>query len=183
MSDASEPYAKKRKAAGRPADEQIWNHFDKVQLPEETRTLERNFDAKCKHCTEVIPGKPYKMKDHLSHCEHASNSDRMQADAMQTSTAASTSSQPTATSPSKRITAFGVDKAKIRPAQLLALNTLLCVAFVTCGWSFRTVENHEFKNFMAHVRPNYQLPSKFCKYKLQRVCPQELDPRGSHWQL
>ena len=90
-----------------------------------------NYDARCIHCTETIQGKPYMMKDHVSHCEHASNSDRIEADSMQISTAASSSSQPAVVSPNKRITAFGSDKTKIRPAQLLMLNTLLCVAFVT----------------------------------------------------
>ena len=164
MSDAPEPSAKKRKGFGRPADGKIWNHFERIELPpEKARTAKRNYDAKCIHCTETIQGKPYMMKDHVSHCEHASNSDRIEADSMQISTAASSSSQPAVVSPNKRITAFGLDKTKIRPAQLLMLNTLLCVAFVTSGWSFRTVENPEFKNFMAHVRPNYELPSKLCK--------------------
>ncbi|DBA99126.1 TPA: hypothetical protein ACH3X1_014259 [Trebouxia sp. C0004] len=29
----------------------------------------------------------------------------------------------------------------------------------TCGWSFRTVENPEFKAFIQKLRPNYELPS------------------------
>jgi len=28
------------------------------------------------------------------------------------------------------------------------------------GWSFQTVENQHFKDFMVHVRPNFELPSK-----------------------
>ena len=30
------------------------------------------------------------------------------------------------------------------------------------GWSFCTVENPCFKDFMSHVRPNFELPSMCC---------------------
>lgn len=105
-------------------------------------------------------GRPYKMKEHLSLCDQASNSDRMEADSMQISNAASTSSQPAVTSP-RKMTSF-VDRVKITAAQQRHFSTLLCVAFVTCGWSFRTVENPEFKAFIQNLRPNYELPSEYC---------------------
>ncbi|DBA97513.1 TPA: hypothetical protein ACH3X1_015215 [Trebouxia sp. C0004] len=96
--------------------------------------------------------------------QSASNSDRMEADSMQISNAASTSSQPAVASP-RKITSF-VDRLKITAAQQLRFNTLLCVAFITCGWSFRTVENPEFVAFM---RPNYQLPSQ-CSIESGACC-------------
>ncbi|DBA83068.1 TPA: hypothetical protein ACH3X1_006836 [Trebouxia sp. C0004] len=55
----------------------------------------------------------------------------------------STSSQPAVISP-RKITSF-VDRVKVTAAQQRHFSTLLCIAFVTCGWSFRTVENPEFK--------------------------------------
>ena len=106
MHDASEPSTKKRKGFGRPSDAQIWNHFERIDLPpEKAKTAKRNFDARCRHCREIFQGKPDMMKDHLSHCEHASNSDRMEADSMQISTAASSSSQPAVVSP-RDVSAF-----------------------------------------------------------------------------
>ena len=66
------------------------------------------------------------MKQHLSLCDQASNSDRMEADSMQISNAASTSSQPAVASP-RKITSF-VDRVKITAAQQLRFSTLLCVA-------------------------------------------------------
>ena len=56
---------------------------------------------------------------------------------MQISNAASTFSQPA------KITSF-VDRVNTTAAQKLRFSTLLCVAFVTCGWSFRILENSEF---------------------------------------
>ena len=78
----------------------------------------------------------------------------MEADAMQISNAASSASQPAVVS-SRKITSC-VDRVKITAAQQLRFSTLLCIAFVTCGWSFRTVENSEFKAFIQNLRPSYQ---------------------------
>ena len=48
MSDAPEPTAKKRRGFGRPAQEQIWNHFERIELPpEKAKTAKCNDDAKC----------------------------------------------------------------------------------------------------------------------------------------
>lgn len=168
MSDVDKPAHKKRKAGGRPADERIWKHFKQIALPpEKAEKAKRNHDAECSHCGTVVLGRPYKMKEHLSLCDEASNSDRMEADTMQISNAASTSSQPAVVSP-RKITSY-VDRVKITAAQQLRFSTLLCIAFVTCGWSFRTVENSEFKVFMQNIRPNYQLPSECFSNKLLAV--------------
>ena len=90
------------------------------------------------------------MKEHLSFCDEASISDRMEGDSMQISNAASTSSQPDVSSP-RKITSF-VDKVKVTAAQQRQFSTLLCIAFVTCGWSFRTVENPEFRAGDRHAQ-------------------------------
>ena len=149
MSDTDTPAHKKRKAGGRPVTEKIWKHFKQVILPpDKAEKAKRNHDAECRHCGTVIIGRPYKMKEHLSLCDQASNSDRMEADSMQISNAASTSSQPAVVSP-RKITSF-VDRVKITAAQQLRYSTLLCIAFVTCGWSFRTVENPDFRAFVHH---------------------------------
>ncbi|DBA99130.1 TPA: hypothetical protein ACH3X1_014262 [Trebouxia sp. C0004] len=78
--------------------------------------------TECRHCGKVVVGKPYKMKEHLSLCDQASNSDRMEADSLQISNAASASSQPA------KITSF-VDRVKITAAQKLRFSTLLSDLF------------------------------------------------------
>ena len=163
------PSTGKRKAAGRPPDEQIWKHFKQIQLPsEKAKTIKRNHDAECNQCGRVIVGKPYKMKEHLSLCDDASNSDRMEADTMQISAAASTSSHPASGISGKavnrptKITKF-MDEAKLTASANRLLSVMLCIAFVTAGWSFRTVENAEFQAFIQNLRPNYVLPSESYK--------------------
>ena len=100
MSDVGKPAHKKRKAGGRPADERIWKHFKQIALPpEKAEKAKRNHDAECSHCGTVVLGRPYRMKEHHCLCDEASNSDRMEADVMQISNAASTSSQPAVVSP------------------------------------------------------------------------------------
>ncbi|DBA77162.1 TPA: hypothetical protein ACH3X1_009736 [Trebouxia sp. C0004] len=90
MSDPDASARKKHKAGGRPLDEKIWKHFKPIALPpDKADKAKRNHDAECRHCNTVIMGRPYKMKDHLSLCDQASNSDRMEADSMQISNAAS----------------------------------------------------------------------------------------------
>ena len=171
MSDTNTPANKKRKAGGRPLDEKIWKHFNQIDLPpDKAEKAKRNHDAECKHCGTVIIGRPYKMKEHLSLCDQASNSDRMEADSMQISNAASTSSQSAVTSP-RKITSF-VDRVKITAPQQRHLSVLLCIAFVTSGWSFRTVENPEFKAFIQNLRPNYELPSEYCNIVVLAVFSQ-----------
>ncbi|DBB00958.1 TPA: hypothetical protein ACH3X1_000871 [Trebouxia sp. C0004] len=85
MSDAclqEAPAYKKRKAGGRPIEDNIWKHFKQIDLPaDKARKAKRNHDAECRHC-----GKAF-------------NSDRMEADSMQISNAASTSAQPAVVSP------------------------------------------------------------------------------------
>ena len=67
MSDAAAPAYKKRKAGGRPIDENIWKHFKQIDLPpDKTEKAKRNHDPECRHCGKVAVGKPYKMKEHLS---------------------------------------------------------------------------------------------------------------------
>ena len=78
MSDADARDYKKRKTGGRPIDERIWKHFKQIDLPpDRAEKAKRNYDAECRHCGKVVVGKPYKMKEHLSLCDKASNSDRM----------------------------------------------------------------------------------------------------------
>ena len=161
MSDTTGAANKKRKAGGTRPDEPIWKHFKQIDLPpDKAEKAKRNHDAECRHCGTVIMGRPYKMKEHLSLCDQASNSDRMEADSMQISNAASTSSQPV-TCP-RKMTSF-VDRVKITAARQRHFSTLLCIAFVTGRWSFRTVENPEFKAFIQNLRPNYGLPSHAAK--------------------
>ncbi|DBA78730.1 TPA: hypothetical protein ACH3X1_008640 [Trebouxia sp. C0004] len=96
----------------------------------------------------------------------------MEADSMQISNAASTSSQPAVVSP-RKLTSFkdGVKTtaAKTTAAQKLRFSTLLCVAFITCGWSFRTVEDPEFIEFIQNLRPNYELSSQCSNAELPRT--------------
>ncbi len=99
------------------------------------------------------------MKEHVSLCDQATLSDRMDADSQQISNAASTSSQPVNSPPKKGLLASFVDKAKITDTQRKRLHVLLCLACITSGWSFRTVENPQFVNFLQNLRPNYKPPS------------------------
>ena len=49
-----------------------------------------------------------------------------------------------------------VDKVKVTTTQLKHWRMLLAVAFIMTGWSFATVENPHFVDFMQHVRPNFE---------------------------
>ena len=78
MSDAGARVYKNPKTGGRPIAEKIWKHFRQIDLPpDRAEKAKRNYDAECRHCGKVVVGKPYKMKEHLSLCDKASNSDRM----------------------------------------------------------------------------------------------------------
>ena len=71
------------------------NVAKQIELPpDKADKTKRNHDAERRHCGKVAVGKPYNMIQHLSLCDQASNSDRMEADSMQISSSASTSSQP-----------------------------------------------------------------------------------------
>ncbi|KAL0032600.1 hypothetical protein WJX77_010160 [Trebouxia sp. C0004] len=50
---------------------------------------------------------------------------------------------------------------RVTPYQMRKWGMLLAIAFVMNGWSFCSVESPEFKDFMAHVRPNFELPSAY----------------------
>ena len=112
MSDAAAPAYKKRKAGGRPIDEKIWKQIELP--PDKADKAIRNHDDERRHCGKVAVGKPYNMIQHLSLCDQASNSDRMEADSMQISNSASTSSQPAVFS--RRITSSRIEQ-KSRPSE------------------------------------------------------------------
>ena len=55
-----------------------------------------------------------------------------------------------------------LDRATVGPADMRRLQLLLCLAFVMCGWSFRSVKSPFFVNFCQSLRPKFDCPSKCC---------------------
>jgi len=150
--------SKKRKTGGRP-EKDAWLSFDKIELPQaKAKSLGRNYDAQCKACSETIPGQPQHMYKHLAKCPGLQPSDQMAAmnkiaDQGNVSTASTSANLPS--SPMKKY----LDKAPISKDGMMRLWLLLCLAFVMCGWSFRSVENQQFVNFLQNLRPKFTPPS------------------------
>jgi hypothetical protein len=138
----------------------IWDHYKKIKLEKgEASRLHRNYDARCKGCNTQVPGKPEKLRRHLATCNKAAPHSQIHALQEQAKRAGSAASQ-TASQTDQGPIDTRVDRVKVTPQQKNKWWYLLAVAFVMTGWSFQTVENQHFKDFMVHVRPNFELPSK-----------------------
>ncbi|DBA78737.1 TPA: hypothetical protein ACH3X1_008647 [Trebouxia sp. C0004] len=145
----------------------MWDHFNKKKVSAvDAAKLHRNFDAVCKGCNQTVAGKTQLMKRHLVDCQQATTTGLLDALRDQTKHATSDASgATTSTNQSQQassLTRF-VDRVKVTPHQLTAWRNLLAIAFIMTGWSFQTVENPHFVDFMAHVRPNFSLPSMIIK--------------------
>ncbi|DBA74002.1 TPA: hypothetical protein ACH3X1_010826 [Trebouxia sp. C0004] len=71
-----------------------------------------------------------------------------------TASAASNSNAPKKKSMKKYL-----DRTPIGPAEMWRLQLLLCLAFVMCGWSFRSVKSPFFVDFCQNSRPKFDYPS------------------------
>ncbi|DBA85838.1 TPA: hypothetical protein ACH3X1_005386 [Trebouxia sp. C0004] len=148
----------KRKSAGHRQNDDIWQYYSQIPLPQDrAKALHRNYDACCKLCGKTVVGQQ-KMKDHTSNCSEAP------IDSQHTYKRLAEAPKPTASessslSKSDAPIAKYVDKGKISSSQLFAWRKMLCIAFIMAGWSFHSVENPYFIKFMGNVRPNFELLS------------------------
>ncbi|DBA96876.1 TPA: hypothetical protein ACH3X3_013031 [Trebouxia sp. C0006] len=145
-----------------------WDHFKKIKLDSNAaKTLHRNYDAICKGCAERVVGKPEKMRWHLVNCSKAAPTSQLQALKQQARRAGSHASQSCSQSNQGPDMDMYIDRVRVTPRQKETWWYLLAVAFIMTGWSFQTIKNPQFIDFMAHVRPNFELPSA---YTLCGVC-------------
>jgi len=156
--------SKKRKIGHRQEDH-AWDYFTKIKLSEESAAkLHRNYDARCKSCSETVVGQPSKMKQHLTkQCKHISQAGQLHIFAKQAAAGNSVGST-SASQPQQSVDgpmAKYVDKVPVTKTQKNHWWKLLCIAFIMTGWSFMAVENEHFRTFMQHVRPNFVLPSAY----------------------
>ena len=190
-SSTSAPKKRKLASSGR-KERPCWDSFEKIELPEErARSLGRNFDGKCLACGSVVTGKPKDLNRHLSECKELAPGDQitaLMAAATQAGVTAETGhlASGSATKPSESTKKSSrspikkyLDRATIGPAEMRRLQLLLCLAFVMCGWSFRTVESPFFVGFCQSLRPKFECPSK-CNHLLH-VC--KILPTDSHQRM
>jgi len=138
-----------------------WDHFKKIKLDSNAaKTLHRNYDAICKGCAERVVGKPEKMRRHLVNCSKAAPTSQLHALKQQARRAGSHASQSCSQSNQGPDMDTHIDRVRVTPRQKETWWYLLAVAFIMTGWSFKTIENPQFIDFMAHVRPNSELPSE-----------------------
>lgn len=153
----------KRKSAGHRQNDDIWQYYSKIFLPQDrAKALHRNYDACCKSCGRKIVGQPQKMKDHTSDCSEAPIDSQLHAYKRLAEAPKTTASESSSGSKSNAPIAKYVDKVKVSASQLFAWRKMLCIAFIMAGWSFHSVENPHFIKFMGNVRPNFELPSNGC---------------------
>ncbi|DBA98864.1 TPA: hypothetical protein ACH3X1_014622 [Trebouxia sp. C0004] len=144
----------------------ILQYYKKIKLPfEQAAKLHRHYDATCKGCGDRVSGKPQLMRKHTSKCTNTPHTGRLHALREQAKAADSNGSNQSGNQsaseegPSKGLDRY-IDRIRVTPYQMRKWGMLLAIAFVMNGWCFCSVESPEFKNFMAHVRPNFELPSK-----------------------
>ena len=157
--------ATKKRKTGHRQEDPIWQFFEKIPLDKAKAAQEhRNHDAKCIKCEKLIPGKPEKLKRHVANdCKNASQGDQLYALKQQAKVGASESGSNSTANPIQQpspgsLTRF-IDNVKISQSRMKQ-QFLLCITFIMTGWSFSTVENPQFVDFMKNVRPNFELPSK-----------------------
>ncbi|DBB03950.1 TPA: hypothetical protein ACH3X1_013023 [Trebouxia sp. C0004] len=137
-----------------------WDHFKKIKLDSgAAKTLHRNYDAVCKGCSERVIEKPDKMRKHLVDCSKATPNSQLHALKQQAQRASSIASQSGSQSNRGPDLDTYVDRMRVTLRQKETWWYLLAVAFIMTGWSFQTIENPQFIDFMAHVRPTFELPS------------------------
>ncbi|DBB09009.1 TPA: hypothetical protein ACH3X3_007637 [Trebouxia sp. C0006] len=107
------------------------------------------------------------MRRHLVNCSKAAPTSQLHALKQQAQRAGSHASQSCSQSNQGPDMDTYIDRVRVTPRQKETWWYLLAVAFIMTGWSIQTVENPQFIDFMAHVRPNFELPSA---YTLSGVC-------------
>ena len=152
---------------GHRQNDDIWDLFKKKKLsPEECIKQHRSYTAICKACGTEMHGKPERMKWHIVDCKKADPADQLHTMHKQArSVAGESGSQSQKETPMDRY----VDRVRVTPHQKAKWQHLLAKAFIMAGWAFRTVENPQLVDFMAHVRPNFELPSKRLVLQVARV--------------
>ena len=156
----------KKRKIGQRQEDPIWQFFEKIPLDKAKAAQEhRNHDAKCKKCEKQLPGKPEKLKRHVANdCKGASHGDQLYALKQQAKVGTSESGSDSTADPILRPCSSGlsrfIDNVKISQSRMKQLQLLLCITFIMTGWSFSTVENPQFVDFMKNVRGNFELPSK-----------------------
>ena len=164
QADLSEGAAKYK---GHRRPDPIWDQFKKRKLSaDKAAKLKRNYDAECNACGTEVAGKPQMLHRHVAECKKVAPHVQIAALKEQARQAGSEDSgsaeQTNSTAPLDKY----VDRVKVTPNQKARWQYLLAVAFVMTGWAFRTVEDPHFVNFMAQVRPNFELPSMVISFWL-----------------
>lgn len=141
--------------------DEIWTCYKKVKLTsDQCAKLHRRYDASCNSCSKVLPGKPALLRQHTANCKKADLGDQVFALQQQEKAGGTQSTDSNGSNSDTGSMYKYVDKVQVTSTQLKHWRMLLAVAFIMTGWSFATVENPHFVDFMQHVRPSFELPSK-----------------------